>query len=433
MASEDKTQLPGGSHNQSTTSGERAYSMSSSESDLTEVSGLKIKSAPARWILAGAALLLFLLAGLWLVSKRPAGTPGGSAMQVQPAEPADLRQHPLYSGYQFATGSNVVRMGTQPCWTYCANVIEAIRRDPILSNELSQLGMRLEVHPFLKGDDINYFMNQGLLDFGIGGYPPTLKMAVTHDVTVAVRVAEGFSEVVARRCLTLHDLKGKRIGSPFGSDAHRMLLEVLEVADLRADQVRLIHMDINEILPAMLDGRIDACAVWPPTSTVVRERVPDTHVLHRSRWLGFSYYRNDFEREYPEATQHVLAAYARAIAWINLDRRHLAKTSAWAVQACKVFSQNSIAVSVSELMETAEGVVRPLKTPVISEDDLEGGGQLAQAFHFLQKTGAIRPDVDWPIIRAKFASAPMLQVLREPARYRLRVYDYPWVDQEGLP
>ncbi len=74
----------------------------------------------------------------------------------------ELKDHPVYRNYNFSHDQKVIDMGVQPFWVPTSNISEIMRIDNILREELDALGYRLNVFPFLKGNDINYFLKAGI-------------------------------------------------------------------------------------------------------------------------------------------------------------------------------------------------------------------------------------------------------------------------------
>ncbi|MFH1243777.1 MAG: hypothetical protein V1689_15665 [Pseudomonadota bacterium] len=333
----------------------------------------------------------------------------------------DLLKHPTYSKYGFSPADGVVRIGIQPFWVFEANIVEAMRRDRLLRQDLTELGMRAEFFSFWKGMDITFFIAKGLLDAGMSGFPPALILTTSHEILVPALVDQGFDDLVALDCLTIHDLKGKSIGFPFGSDAHFMLAEALDAAGVKA---RLVPMDVNEMLIAMKSDEISTCAVWEPVTSTLLSMNPDARVIHRGRWISFILFSGDFAKKHPETVLFILAAQVRAIRWINADRENLVRSSQWAIEACKEFSPQAPALSLEDFAKQAGKVAELSRTPIISEEDLDDGGFLPRAFAFLKRERLIPAHAKWEKTRLMFNTHLIGSVLREPRKFRLNQFDY---------
>ena len=63
---------------------------------------------------------------------------------------------------------------------------------------------------------------------------------------------------------TLADLRGKRIAVPQGSSAHGLLLNALEAAGLKPQDVKIVYLDPKSGAAAFDSGKVDAWSIWNP-------------------------------------------------------------------------------------------------------------------------------------------------------------------------
>ena len=95
----------------------------------------------------------------------------------------DLTNHPIYSKYQFNNTENTINIGIQPLWTPTGFITEALKRDDVLLNALSELGKKIQFFSFLKSDDVNFFLTRKVtplenidLQLGLLRYPKESKI-----------------------------------------------------------------------------------------------------------------------------------------------------------------------------------------------------------------------------------------------------------------
>jgi NitT/TauT family transport system substrate-binding protein len=85
---------------------------------------------------------------------------------------------------------------------------------------------------------------------------------------VIMRVTEGRYRIVARRSAGIHrlaDLKGKRVGTMSNTSAEYFLERMLGSVQLRPTDVTLRgDIDLPQLSNALIEGRIDALAMWSP-------------------------------------------------------------------------------------------------------------------------------------------------------------------------
>lgn len=331
----------------------------------------------------------------------------------------DLRNHPIYSSYTFPEDERIICIGVQPLWIFSNNISEIMRRDAILRQNLQKMGLEIRFYAFLKGADLNYFVQHGDLDGGMCGDMPTLTIAATLDIIVPALIDQGFDDIVSRRPMLVSELKGKRIGYAFGSDAHHVLLEALASEGIDEDQVDLIPMDVTEMPGAMHDNDIDACATWEPTTSKILMQIPHAEVIHRSRYLGFLFFRRDVADRHPEAVRQIVAAEIRAIRWMLKSRDNLEQSCQWAIEAIKEFVRTRFELPPGRFADIVSQNARINMVPVISALDLQQDGHLHREFGFLKDLGKIPGTADWERVRTMFDRQIINHVLSNPHQYRL--------------
>jgi NitT/TauT family transport system substrate-binding protein len=72
---------------------------------------------------------------------------------------------------------------------------------------------------------------------------------------------------------TIADLKGKTIGTSLGTSSEIILNLALASVGLTQADVKVIQMDPSACVTAMVTGKIDACAIWSPSTIVVKENL----------------------------------------------------------------------------------------------------------------------------------------------------------------
>jgi len=69
------------------------------------------------------------------------------------------------------------------------------------------------------------------------------------------------------------DLKGKKVGVPFGSSPHRNLLGMLRKAGLKpGEDVQVLNVGRDEVAPGLIKGGIDAIMIWDPAVEQYRQK-----------------------------------------------------------------------------------------------------------------------------------------------------------------
>lgn len=74
---------------------------------------------------------------------------------------------------------------------------------------------------------------------------------------------------------TLEDLKGKTIATTAGTSAEIILDLALESVGLSQKDCKIVEMDANGMVAAMVSGKIDACATWSPSTMNIQKAMGD--------------------------------------------------------------------------------------------------------------------------------------------------------------
>ncbi|NTU85919.1 MAG: aliphatic sulfonate ABC transporter substrate-binding protein [Chloroflexales bacterium] len=131
------------------------------------------------------------------------------------------------------------------------------------------LGVPIEWKQFESGRDVNTAIAAGGIDIGLVGSSPAangISQDLPYDV-IAIYDVIGNAEALAARApiASIAELKGKKIGAPFGSTTHYSLLQILQLNGIKPDEVTLLDLNPSDLLAAWTRGDIDAAYVWQPT------------------------------------------------------------------------------------------------------------------------------------------------------------------------
>lgn len=337
----------------------------------------------------------------------------------------DLCNHPVYSNYEFNNSEGVVNLGVQPIYSPTGLISETMKRDTTLRNALSELGMKVRFYAFLKGDDVNYFLRRGDIDAGIGGDMPAITASATMDIIVPALIQQGFTSVIANRSMLIRELRGRKIGFAFGSNAHYALLKTLSSDGLSEAQVNLIPMDVTKMPEALATGEIDAFSSWEPTSTITLTKYPENVVIHRYLSSGYIYFVKPLLDRRPEVVRQIIAAEIRAIRWMQSNRQNLLQASEWAIQAGEDLTNHKLDLSVEQNASLGESDILGLTSaPIIPQNDLRQNGPLHMEFEFLKKLGKIPDTANWDKAYNSFDLQIIIDVLTKAKKYKLNEFDY---------
>ncbi|MBX3014803.1 MAG: aliphatic sulfonate ABC transporter substrate-binding protein [Caldilineaceae bacterium] len=192
-------------------------------------------------------------------------TEGVTATEAVTAARAPITSAATAVAYPTITITNkpdVVRIGYQ-----------AIPNAELIAKQLQwheqALGTAIEWRQFESGRDVNTAIASGSIDIGLVGSSPAaagLAQGLPYEV-VAFYDLIGDSEALAVRgsIQSFADLKGKKLGAPFGSTTHYSLLQVLQLNGISPDEVTLLDFNPADLLAAWTRGDLDGAYVWQPT------------------------------------------------------------------------------------------------------------------------------------------------------------------------
>lgn len=337
----------------------------------------------------------------------------------------DLSIHPIYSNYKFNNTEDVISIGTQPIYSSTGFITEAMKRDAVLHNALSESGIKAVFYPFLKGDDVNFFIQRGNLDVGIGGDMPAITAAATLDIIIPVLIQQGFTSIIAKHSMFIRKLKGKNIGYAFGSNAHYAILSALSTEGLSETQVNMVPMEVNEMSDALQAGKITAFSAWEPIATISLIKHPENVVIHRYLSSGYMYFTRVFSDKYPEIVRQILAAEVRALRWMQKDKQNIFKASEWAIKAGESLTNLKSEISVEQNMSLAEKDIVGLNSaPIIPRRDLMQNGSLYMEFEFLKTIGKVPASTNWDKVYNSFDLQIIIEVLSNSKEYKLNEFNY---------
>ena len=337
----------------------------------------------------------------------------------------DLNKHPIYSKYEFNNTDKTIYAGVQPLYFPTSLITEVMKRDLILKEELKTLGLEIRFYNYLKGDDINFFIRTGNLDIGVGGDMPAITAAATLDIIVLSLIQQGYVSIVANKQMLISNLRGKRVGYAFGSNAHYALLTTLKSYGINETQAKLISMEVTKMPESLNKGEITAFSAWEPTPSIALKLNKNSTIIHQRLSLGFIYCRNKLYKEHPEAVYQLMAAELRAISWMQAKRHNLLLACQWAVDECQEAFGTKLNLSINDIASIAEkDLLGQTTIPAVSEQDLESTGPLHQELIFLKDIKKIPDSTSWPRVRAKFRTEILNYVRANKKKFRTDKQNY---------
>lgn len=176
------------------------------------------------------------------------------------------------------------------------------------------------------GAEINTAIAAGSVDIGIGiGSSPTaagISQGIGYQLVGLIDNIGPAEELTVRKSAgikTPADLRGKKVGTPFGSTSQFRLQGLLKTNGLSERDVTVLDLKPDALVAAWSRGDIDAAYVWSPAKAKLL--AAGGEVFRTYDKLDAAGYviadlvvaRTAFSREYPEAVTAILQAYGRAL------------------------------------------------------------------------------------------------------------------------
>jgi sulfonate transport system substrate-binding protein len=151
--------------------------------------------------------------------------------------------------------------------------LESLEIAPVLlaadGSSAGRVGLKRGGIPNLYGVVSPAYGDAGTADVATNAETQLLRYSVAHpELRAIMTVTEGQYRIVARRSAgirELGDLRGKRVGTLANTSAAYFLQRMLKRVGLEtADVVTVANLSLPDLSAALVDGRIDALAMWSP-------------------------------------------------------------------------------------------------------------------------------------------------------------------------
>ncbi|WP_334046934.1 sulfonate ABC transporter substrate-binding protein [Burkholderia cepacia] len=237
----------------------------------------------------------------------------------------------LSAASAFAQGSadKVVRIGYQK-----AGLLSVVKAQGSLEARLKPLGYGVQWFEFPAGPQLLEALNANSIDFGYTGAPPPVfaQAAGVHFVYVGAEPPAPHNEAVLVKAdspiRTVTGLRGKKIALQKGSSANYLLLEALQKAGVRYDEIHPVYLAPADARAAFESGNVDAWVVWDPYYAAAQNTLK---VRTLSDYTGLAATNNfyeatrDFAQQHPDVVGAILKQARETGLWVNA---HPADTAA---------------------------------------------------------------------------------------------------------
>lgn len=215
---------------------------------------------------------------------------------------------------------------------------------------LAQEGLQAALSSHTSGKAALAAVIDGQADFCTVAETPVMFAGLKGEkiqVVATVADSHAYMKIVApkdRAIANPGDLRGKRVGVPFGTNAEYFLHAFLTFNEIAGETIHLVDVKPEAMQGAITNGDVDAIAVWNPYAAEVQKALgPDAVTLSNEQiytalWNLVA--RQDFVATHPETVRKFLRALVRA-------ERHIAEDPG-AVRALLVEKTGTEAFSLDD-------------------------------------------------------------------------------------
>ena len=220
-------------------------------------------------------------------------------------------------------------VGWQTAWATCGQIVETMAHTNIPKLHGSSATFR----NFLFGPDMLEAALGGNIDATTTGVVPTINLLAASDEWVIVCRLIDFSVITIARSgtgiTTFADLKGKKLGVPFGSGAHPYVVQRLFDNSLAIgtghDAVDLINVSPAEAIVILQQGGVDALGIWEPNATIIESRGIGKSIDEK-RYVGLMAVRKSVVDNNPEQVVALIKSFIEANLYVAKNRE---QTDEW--------------------------------------------------------------------------------------------------------
>jgi ABC-type nitrate/sulfonate/bicarbonate transport system substrate-binding protein len=201
-------------------------------------------------------------------------------------------------------------------------------------------GIDVEPIKFAKGPEEIAAMGSGNIDvsqIGPGAHTLAAKGQAKIFTLDGTSIADEVLGNKDKGVNTIADLKGKTIGTSLGTSSETILNLALASVGMTQADVKVVQVDPSAAVTAMVTGKIDACAIWSPSTITVKEKLGDKvvmlannntfkdQIVFPSSWICTNEYFNKNQDKLVRFTKALLKAQ-------DYKKAHIEEVAGWVAQ-----------------------------------------------------------------------------------------------------
>ncbi len=225
-----------------------------------------------------------------------------------------------------------MRVAYMPNMNSASTMITAIKM-----GYFNEQGIDVEPVKFEKGPEEIAAMGSGNIDVSQIGHGAHALCAKGQARIFTIDSNSNSDEVLANKEKGINgiaDLKGKKVATSLGTSSEIILNLALQSVGMTEKDITIVQMDPASAVTAMVTGKVDACAIWSPSTITVKEKMGDKcislaanktfsdKVVFPSSWIC----TNDYYAKNQDKLVRFTSALLKAQ---DYKKAHLEEVSGW--------------------------------------------------------------------------------------------------------
>ena len=328
--------------------------------------------------------------------------------------------------YHFSDSASVIDFGVQPLWTPASVITQVMSNDQVLKEMLEKENVQLHFHPFFQGADMMERVKDNQLEGGVAGDMPVLMGMKYKQLEVVAPIQQGYTSIVSSKYSLIEDLKNKKIGYSYGTNAHFGFVSSMALHGIDEHSYQLVPMNIYQMIEALHQGEIDAFTAWEPIPSMAVHKYSEQVSIHKTNTMGFLFFTHDFYVSNPNVVKIIVAAELRAFNWLQASRNNLLKGVEWSLFETNRFMGNGKVELTNYQLSTLakKDLLANADLPPLSNEDLDSTGFIRARFLLLKQMGFLSDTISWTKIKSEFNQNILPEIQKNPTKYRIYDFNY---------
>jgi ABC-type nitrate/sulfonate/bicarbonate transport system substrate-binding protein len=273
------------------------------------------------------------------------------------------------------TDDSTIRIGWLSSFAESAYVVEPLKNNNILSNN----SVKAEYLAFATGPAVNEAAMSGKIDaIFVGWIPAASLLSHSDDWFIASKLGDFHVGLIVRNDLNLNsisDLKGKKIGVPFGSGPYLLILNELYKNGLDSKKdVTLVNIKPADLPLALETKQVDVVSWAEPTASLLTDVKKSGYNLKNLKSTAVVIVSKNYASAHPKELQELLLSVKEATLYFAQNKEQVfewfSKDAQFDLNTLKIMKRVDPVYSASTLADV--NLVLPVKdiSEIQSQADL---------------------------------------------------------------